>query len=405
MKKRVCPNGLRIVYEQMPHMRSIAVGIFVNVGSRYEKPEENGLTHFIEHMLFKGTATRTSKQIAEEFDRLGAQTNAFTSKDQTCYYAVSLDYEAKKTVDLLSDIFFHSAFRAEDIEKERQVILEEIAMSEDDPEDNVDERLWQAMFEGSRMAAPILGTEQTLQTFTKEKIEAFIAKNYTPNEVVISLAGNIDESFVDYVAQAFNQFTNEGRPRVHHEKPAFHASAVSRQMPIEQAHFAVGFEGFAIDDPDMLSLIVLNNIVGDSMSSRLFQKVREENGLAYSVYSYYSSYEDVGAWMIYGGTSMKQLPKMEQTILDVVKEVIEQGVTAEEIQRAKVQLESGLILGLETSFDYMNRNARNEFTYGEHRSIERSLEELHAVTEQSVARVIERVLAKPHAKSVIVSDK
>lgn len=403
--KQVCPNGLRIITEKMPHMRSVAIGIFVNVGSRYEKPEDNGLTHFIEHMLFKGTAERTAKQLAEEFDRLGAQTNAFTSKDQTCYYAVSLDYEARKTIALLADLFFNSAFREEDIEKERQVILEEIAMSEDDPEDSVDERLWQTMFAGSQMAAPILGTEEILRTFTKEKIKAFMNEHYTPSEVIISLAGNIDDALIDFVIETFNQFDNEAREQVHHTKPIFHADAVERKMAIEQAHLVLGYEGLAVSDPDIVSLLVLNNIIGDSMSSRLFQKVREEKALAYSVYSYYSSYEDMGAWMIYGGTSMKQLAQMEETILAVIEDIKNNGVTLEEIQRAKIQLESGLLLGLETSFDYMNRNARNELTYGEERTVEQSLAELAAVSEASVERVIERILTKPHARSVIFNDK
>ncbi|WP_010286304.1 M16 family metallopeptidase [Kurthia massiliensis] len=401
--KLVCDNGLRIITENMPQMRSVAIGIFVNVGSRYEKPEENGLTHFIEHMLFKGTHTYSAKQIAEEFDRLGAQTNAFTSKDQTCYYAVSLDYEARKTIALLADLFFNSTFHEEDIEKERQVILEEIAMSEDDPEDNVDERLWQAMFRGTQMAAPILGTEETLKTFTKEKIKQFMHEHYTPSEVIISLAGNVDDELVQYVVETFNQFKNTARPQVTHTKPQFQPNRVEREMAIEQAHLALGFEGLAVDDPDIVSLLVLNNIVGDSMSSRLFQKVREEKALAYSVYSYYSSYEDMGAWMVYGSTSMKQLDDMEQTILAVLEDVKRNGVTDEEIARAKTQLESGLLLGLETSFDYMNRNARNEMTYGEHRSVEDSLKELHAVTADSVARVIDRVLSKEHARSVIKS--
>ena len=403
--KIVCPNGLRIVTEKLPHMRSVAIGIFVNVGSRYEKAEDNGLTHFIEHMLFKGTATRTAKQLAEEFDRLGAQTNAFTSKDQTCYYAVSLDYEARKTIALLADLFFNSAFREEDIEKERQVILEEIAMSEDDPEDSVDERLWQTMFEGSQMAAPILGTEQTLSTFTREKIKAFMAEHYTPSEVVISLAGNIDEELIEYVVETFNQFNNEARQQVQHTKPAFHANNVERNMAIEQAHLVLGYEGLAVTDPDIVSLLVLNNIIGDSMSSRLFQKVREEKALAYSVYSYYSSYEDMGAWMVYGGTSMKQLAQMEETILAVIADIITHGVTEEEIQRAKIQLESGLLLGLETSFDYMNRNARNEITYGENRTVEQSLKELAVVSSQSVTRVIQRILTKPYARSAIFSKQ
>ena len=403
--KIVCPNGLRIVTEKLPHMRSVAIGIFVNVGSRYEKAEDNGLTHFIEHMLFKGTATRTAKQLAEEFDRLGAQTNAFTSKDQTCYYAVSLDYEARKTIALLADLFFNSAFREEDIEKERQVILEEIAMSEDDPEDSVDERLWQTMFEGSQMAAPILGTEQTLSTFTREKIKAFMAEHYTPSEVVISLAGNIDEELIEYVVETFNQFNNEARQQVQHTKPAFHATNVERNMAIEQAPLVLGYEGLAVTDPAIVSLLVLNNIIGDSMSSRLFQKVREEKALAYSVYSYYSSYEDMGAWMVYGGTSMKQLAQMEETILAVIADIIAHGVTEEEIQRAKIQLESGLLLGLETSFDYMNRNARNEITYGENRTVEQSLKELAVVSSQSVTRVIQRILTKPYARSAIFSKQ
>lgn len=406
LKKYTCPNGVRILVEKLPYVRSVSMGIWVNVGSGNESPEENGLTHFIEHMLFKGTYSRTAKEIAESFDRIGGQLNAFTSKENTCYYAVTLDHHAEEAITILADMFFHSKFTDADIEKERQVIFEEMAMVEDTPDDDVDERLWNTMYPNHPIGAPILGTEETLETFTKEKIESYMYENYTPDKVVISVAGNVSDDLVNKIISLFDQFQNKS----HHSKvlkapPVFRAGNIEKESNTEQSHIAIGFEGLTVKDPDLVSLLVVNNILGDTTSSRLFQQIREEQALAYSIFSYYSAYEHAGAFMIYGGTSPEKLTVLEETILKITEKMVKDGVSPIEIQYAKEQLESNLLLGLETSNDFMNRNAKNELLYGEEKTVEQTLKELYAVDEESVNRVIQRLLTKPFARSVIQPAK
>lgn len=406
VKKYTCPNGVRILVEKLPYVRSVSMGIWVNVESGNESPEENGLTHFIEHMLFKGTYSRTAKEIAESFDRIGGQLNAFTSKENTCYYAVTLDHHAEEAITILADMFFHSKFTDADIEKERQVIFEEMAMVEDTPDDDVDERLWNTMYPTHPIGAPILGTEETLETFTKEKIESYMYENYTPDKVVISVAGNVSDDLVNKIISLFDQFQNKS----HHSKilkapPVFRAGNIEKESNTEQSHIAIGFEGLTVKDPDLVSLLVVNNILGDTTSSRLFQQIREEQALAYSIFSYYSAYEHAGAFMIYGGTSPEKLTVLEETILKITEKMVKDGVSPIEIQYAKEQLESNLLLGLETSNDFMNRNAKNELLYGEEKTVEQTLKELYAVDEESVNRVIQRLLTKPFARSVIQPAK
>ncbi|MGX9133712.1 M16 family metallopeptidase [Rummeliibacillus sp. JY-2-4R] len=405
--KHVCQNGVRILVEKLPYVRSVSMGIWVNVGSSNECTEENGITHFIEHMLFKGTYSRTAKEIAESFDRMGGQLNAFTSKENTCYYAVTLDQHAKEAITILADMFFNSKFEESEIEKERQVIFEEMAMVEDTPDDDVDERLWSAMYPNHPMGAPILGTEETLTTFTKEKIEAYMNEHYTPDKVVISIAGNISNKLVNQVISLFGQFTrtNQQQKSLHIANPLFIPGKVKKESNTEQSHLALGFEGLTINDPNLMSLLVLNNILGDTTSSRLFQKVREEKALAYSIFSYYSSYENAGAFMIYGGTSPEKLSELEETILQITDQLVTNGVSNIEIQYAKEQLESNLLLGLETSNDFMNHNAKNELIYGKEKTVEQTLQELSDVNEVSVNQIIQGILTKPYARSVIQPAK
>ncbi|MBQ0139357.1 MAG: insulinase family protein [Kurthia sp.] len=405
VEKFTSKNGLRIVAEKMPHVRSVSFGIWVNVGSRYETKEENGITHFIEHMLFKGTKTRNAKQIAEDFDQLGAQTNAYTGKDQTCYYVVALDQQIRPSIEILADMFFHSVFDPEEMEKEKQVILEEMAMTEDAPDDDVDERLWRAMYDNHPLGAPILGTEETLKSFTQQQVIDFMRTHYTPDQIVLSISGNYDDALIGELQELFDQFTTTtDRGVVEFEAPVFHATETKKTSQVEQAHLAIGFPGLKVDDEKIVPYLVMNNIFGDSMSSRLFQRVREEKALAYTVYSYYSAYSDTGAFMIYGGTSVKQRQLMEDTIFEVIEEFKQTGVTEAELKSAKSQLESSLLLGLETSYDYMTRNAKNELLYGKDRSVDEVLSLLTNVTVEDINEQIQTVFNQPYAKSVISSD-
>ena len=240
--------------EHIPYVRSVAVGIWVEAGSRYELPEENGLTHFIEHMLFKGTETRTAKQIAEEFDRIGGNINAFTSKENTCYYAKVLDHHAEHAVEILADMFFHSQFDTNEIEKERQVVLEEINMVEDTPDDIVHEYLWQAMYENDPLGAPILGTEETLKSFTKETILAYMKKHYTPENVVISVAGNIPEGLLQYIEKLFNQLEQNNNEKRSMITPELKAVKVENFRETEQAHLCLAYPSLSVKADNIYSL-------------------------------------------------------------------------------------------------------------------------------------------------------
>lgn len=403
LQKYTSSNGVRIVYEHIPHVRSVAVGVWVHAGSRHEKAEENGLTHFIEHMLFKGTASRSARQIAEEFDRIGGHVNAFTSKEYTCYYAKVLDHHAKHAVSVLADMFFHSKFEEQELEKERQVVLEEISMVEDTPDDDVHEQLWNVMYPNQSLGASILGSRESLETFTKDSIHQFMDHHYRPENIVISVAGNIPEGFIDHIDSLFGHFTpnKETVVRNNFEIPVFHAGESNKSRETEQGHICLGYPGLSVKDKNIYDLIVLNSILGGNMSSRLFQEVREEKALAYSIYSYQSSYEDSGTVIIYGGTSSNQLPELKQTILETVEKVIRQGVTPTEVENSKEQLKGSLMMGLESTNARMNRNGKNELIFKEHKSYDDVLQSIDEVSIHQVQKLVTDIFTKSAALSTI----
>ncbi|MCH7320984.1 insulinase family protein [Solibacillus sp. MA9] len=395
-------NGVRIVAEQMAHVRSLSVGIWVNAGSRYETIKENGITHFIEHMLFKGTKNRTARQIAEEFDRIGGEINAFTSKENTCYYAKVLDHHGEIAVDILADMFFNSLFTKEDIERERQVVLEEIYMSEDDPADDVHEKLWAVTYPNDALGRPILGTSETLATFNEAMIRNYMAKHYGPQNVVISIAGNIEEGLLEKIEQLFGQY--EASEQMIISKPSFPifaAGEVEKTRDTEQAHIAISFPAISIKDARMYSFIAMNNIIGGNMSSRLFQDVREERGLAYSVFSYQSSYEDVGVFTIYASASKQNLDALKQQIDQTLFDVVTGGVTEEELENAKEQLKGSFVLGLEGTEDYMNRNGVNELIHQHHRTVDEVLAKIDAISMDTIDELITEILLTEPAIAII----
>lgn len=399
---KACQNGVRIVSEHLPYTRSVAVGIWVNAGSRYELEEENGLTHFIEHMLFKGTKTKSAKDIAEIFDRIGGEINAFTSKENTCYFAKVLDHHAQIAIEVLADMFFNSTFNKEEIERERQVVLEEIYMSEDAPDDDVHEKLWAIMYPDDALGRPILGTESTLAMFDEKMIRHYMDKHYGPKNVVISIAGNIQDDLLHMIEKLFGQYEESEefiRPVLTH--PNFHAGEIMKEREIEQAHVAISFPAISIKNPDIYSLIALNNIIGGNMSSRLFQEVREQRGLAYTIYSYQTSYEDVGSLTIYGSTSKHQLSQMQHTIDVTLLDVVAGGVTEVELENAKEQLKGSFVLGLETTEDHMNRNGLNELIHRRHRSVDEVLAAIDAISMETVNDLITDILLQEPAIAII----
>ncbi|MFB1049525.1 M16 family metallopeptidase [Paraliobacillus sp. JSM ZJ581] len=400
LHKNYCTNGLRIILESIPTVRSVTIGIWVKTGSRDETSENNGISHFLEHMFFKGTKKRTAKDIAEAFDAIGGQINAFTSKEYTCYYAKVLDTHKNTAIELLSDMFFHSTFDEVELEKEKNVVLEEIRMAEDTPDDIVHDLLAEASYGKHALSYPILGKEDTIQHFTREELIHYKHAHYTPNNIVISIAGNVEASFINEVEEQFNQFDNENCSKILVE-PQFEPIELMRQKQTEQAHLCIGYQGLPIEDKDIFSLIIINNVLGGSMSSRLFQEIREQRGLAYSVFSYHSSFVDNGLLTIYAGTGKQHLSTLQETIQQTIATFVSNGLTEKEFVNSKEQLKGNLLLGLESTSSRMSRNGKNELMLGKHRSLDELSEEIDQVSKESTNHVLHQVFNHSYSTALI----
>lgn len=403
IKKFTCDNGVRIVTEEIPTVRSAAIGIWIATGSRDETPENNGISHFLEHMFFKGTDTKTAKEIAESFDSIGGQVNAFTSKEYTCYYAKVLDNHAVYAVDTLADMFFNSAFAEEEMNKEKSVVAEEIKMYEDTPDDIVHDLLSKAFYKNHPLGYPILGTEETLASFTREKLKQYMHDMYTPDRVVISIAGNVSEELVRHAAKLFGSYQGGQRPN-NTMPPKTFTEKVARKKETEQAHLCLGFEGLPIGHKDVYSLIVLNNILGGSMSSRLFQEVREQRGLAYSVFSYHSSFRDSGLVTVYGGTGADQLDELFETIQQTLATLKAEGITSKELHNSKEQLKGSLMLSLESTNSRMSRNGKNELLLKKHRTLDEIVSLIDEVTMDKVNNLGDKIFNSDYSAALISPD-
>lgn len=400
IKKYTCQNGVRIVLENIPTVRSVAIGVWIGTGSRNEVPANNGISHFLEHMFFKGTKTRSAREIAEAFDSIGGQVNAFTSKEYTCYYAKVLDTHANFALDVLADMFFHSTFVEEELSKEKNVVYEEIKMYEDTPDDIVHDLLSKAIYEEHPLGYPILGTEDTLATFSGETLKEYMHQTYIPENVVISIAGNITDTFIADVEKHFGSYEG-GKQEQAGAKPTFHTNRLARKKDTEQAHLCIGFEGLQVGHEDIYSLIVLNNVLGGSMSSRLFQDVREKKGLAYSVFSYHSAFQDSGIVTIYGGTGAKQLDVLFDTIQETLATLKADGITDKELKNCKEQLKGSLMLSLESTNSRMSRNGKNELILKRHRSLDEIVQQIDEVTKDGVDELANRVFTDQFSVSLI----
>jgi predicted Zn-dependent peptidase len=400
VNKHTSNNGLRIVLEEVPAVRSVTIGIWILAGSRNETVQTNGISHFIEHMLFKGTQTRSAQDIAEAFDSIGGQVNAFTSKEYTCFYARVLDTHKEHAVEVLADMFFNSVFDEEEMEREKNVVIEEIKMYEDTPDDIVHDLLAQATYGEHPLGYPILGTEKHLHRFSKETIHTYMKDHYTPENIVISVAGNVDDTFIPIIEDYFSDLEPSAK-RKEITKPLFLANHISKNKETEQAHLCLGFNGLPIGDQDTYSLVIINNVLGGSMSSRLFQEIREKQGLAYSVYSYHSSFLDNGLLTIYAGTGKEQLPKLQDTITNTVENFVTNGLTAREINNSKEQLKGNLVLGLESTNSRMSRNGKNELLLNRHRTLDQMIQEIDEVSRESIQEVMELIFKQPSSTALI----
>ena len=400
------PNGLRVVTEQITGVRSASVGVWVGVGSRDEQPSVAGAAHYLEHLLFKGTLTRTALDIAQAMDAVGGELNAFTAKEHTCFYAHVLDTDLQLAVDLVSDVVLHGQCASGDVETERSVVLEEIAMRDDDPEDLVHDAFGTALFGAHPLGRPIIGTVDSVEAMTRTQLHSFHRRRYTPARMVVAAAGNVEhEAVLEHVRrnlgaqlQAANtpEHFRTGTARLR-ARPGI--SVIKRDS--EQTHLVLGTRALHRHDERRWALAVLSAAVGGGMSSRLFQQVREERGLAYSVYSTVDTYADTGAFSVYAGCQPERLGAVAGVIRQVLASVAATGITADELRRGKGQLRGGLVLGLEDSASRMSRIGRSELNYSDHLDVEATLARIDAVTLDDVAAVAAVMLRRPVGVSVV----
>lgn len=406
MKKYSLSNGLRVIVEPIPTCRSVSFGIWVKTGSRHENTQDNGISHFIEHMLFKGTERFTAKDIADVFDGIGGNVNAFTSKEYTCYFAKVLDQHLPIAVDALADMFFNSQMDDEELAKEKNVILEEIAMYEDTPDDKVHDDASRAAYGDHPLAYSILGLQDRLQAMTSSDLRSYMQRQYRIDNVVISVAGNIEEqSLIELLEKHFGSFSNHGAAETL-DTPMFNGSYLFHKKQTEQNHICISFPGCSIADPNLYAMVLLNNALGGGMSSRLFQEIREKRGLAYSVYSYHTSFADTGLFTIYAGTAPKQTADVLNITMDVLGELAVKGLTEAELHRGKEQLKGSLILSLESTSSRMNRNGKNELMLGKHYTLDQMLERIDDVSMADIADMTKKMLSVPFATAVVgTNDK
>jgi predicted Zn-dependent peptidase len=401
MRATRLPNGIRVLSEELADMASVTVGIWVENGSRYEASEQAGISHFLEHLFFKGTERRTATQIAEEIDAVGGVVNAFTSKEYTCYYAKVLPEHLGLALDVLGDIFLHSRFAEEEIDRERSVILQEISQAEDTPDDYVHDLFGLAFWPGHPLSRPVAGSAATVRPLRREHFVRFLEARYRPDRVLLSAAGRVrHDQLLDVVAQTFGALRGTSLPDAP-QPPEPRAGLSVHAKPLEQVHICLGAPGIAQDDPDRYAAHVVNQALGGGMSSRLFQEVRERRGKAYTVYSFLPSFHDGGYLGVYVGTS----PEWTREVIDVIqaelRKVAAEGLRPDELSRTKTQIKGSLLLGLETSDSRMSRIARNEIYFHRDVPLEEIAAGVDAVTNDHVVQVARRIF-RPGTLAVTV---
>ena len=378
-----------MVTERIPALKSVTVGMWVNAGSRDETPAQAGYSHFIEHMFFKGTERRSATDISREIDALGGEMNAFTTRETTTFYVKVLDQHLPKALDLLSDIFHRSRFGSKEIEKEKQVVLEEIRMVQDDPEDLVQELHIGLTMGRHPLSRPILGQESTIAPVKRADLCGYIDTHYRPEDMVLAVAGNFDQRQLEkMMSRMFGGYRPSVCDAVRKRwPPEILGGTVMKRKPLEQVHLCVGLKGIPAGHKDRYAAYVLNSVLGGSVSSRLFQEIREKRGLAYSIYSFLSGYSDGGTITIYAGTRAREVERVLDLIRREIRKIETRGIDREELRRTKDQMKGSLMLSLESSHSRMNKLAKDELIAGVHTSLEHMLLEIDAITESQVARV------------------
>ncbi len=394
-------SGVRVLTESMPYVRSASLGIWADVGSAAEGHEQRGISHVVEHMLFKGTARRSAREIAETMDGVGGNLNAFTDKEATCYYAKVIDHHVPLAIDVLADMFLNSTFAPDELAKEQQVILEEIRMYEDSPEELIHDLFVRSMWEGSNLGEPTIGYAETVARLTSDDLRAHLRARYAPNTVVFAAAGNVDhDAIVALVEKSFGQYGGEAARPVA-ERPVLTPTMLVKRKDTEQAYVMLGTHGLSACDERRYVLSVLDTILGGGMSSRLFQEVREKRALAYSVYSFQQPYRDAGLFGVSAGTSPERVGECVEVIASELATFAERGPSEGEVALAREHIKGSLTLSLESSSSRMIRLGRNEFNLGRQIAIEEIEACVDAVTAQEVG-ALARELFEPSTLGLCV---
>ena len=391
-KKHVLENGLTIIGEEIPYVKSISLGVWINAGSRIEDEEISGVSHFIEHMLFKGTRNRTSKQIASEIDNLGGQINAFTSKECTCYYVKLLDSHIDIGIDVLSDMILNSKFNEDDLDKERSVIIEELKMYEDSPEDLAYDLLTENIYKNDPLGMNIIGTEESLNRLNREKLLDYFNKYYVPNNSVIAISGNFNfDEIINKIEEKFKVWKKRD-VNVDIKKAEFKSCFLTKNKDIEQVNLAMSLEAVPIEsDKEVYALAVINTVFGGSISSRLFQKIREEKGLVYSIYSSQSLYRKCGELGIFASMSNEHLKEVYESIIEEITIMKKYYLTDQEIKESKEQLKGSYILGLESTSSRMMSIGRALLLNNKVESTDDILKSIDNVDRETVKIVIDKI--------------
>jgi predicted Zn-dependent peptidase len=399
------PNGVRVLSETMPHVRSVSVGLWVGIGSRRESAEQNGLSHFIEHMVFKGTSKRSAEDIARSVDSIGGNLDAFTSKELVCFNTKVLDEHLALSFDVLSDLVLNPLFREEDMVKEKGVILEELKMDEDNPDYLVHEIFSSNFWKDHPLGKPILGTRDTVKRFDRAMMEGYYRDAYSPANLVITAAGNLTHKTLADLARDYFSDMKPRSPMPAERAPQTHARiALRNKKSLEQVHVCLGVPSYPVPHEDRFTCYVMNTLLGGGMSSRLFQNIRERQGLAYAVFSELNPYRDTGCLSVYAGTSIESARQVIESILREFQQLKQERITGEELRRAKDHLKGSLMLSLESTSSRMSNLARQEMYFHRFFTLDELVESIEAVTAEDVQRIAQTFFDQKHIGLTVLGN-
>jgi predicted Zn-dependent peptidase len=402
-KKTILDNGITVISEHIDSVRSVSIGVWIKTGSRAERRSENGIAHFLEHMVFKGTKNRSPLKIAQSMESLGGSLNAFTGKEVTCFFANVLDTHLKNSVEILADMICNSTFPEKEISREKQVVLEEIKSIKDTPEEYVFDIFHEKLFPNSALGRPILGGEKIIEDMDRSKVVSFWKENYSGKNIIVSAAGNLEHSKLISLVDKFFSFSNGYHPKPVKKVKSAVAQAYYLKKPISQAHICIGGESISYKSEDRFPLMILNTYLGGGMSSRLFQQVREKRGLAYSVYSFLDFYSDVGLFGIYAGTDHQKLDLIQGLLKDELRLATSTPLKKNTLSKLKNQLKGNLVLALEGSSRRMSRLAKNEIYFGEYVSLDKLISGIDKVEQDDIIRIAQKVFRPDDFVTVILN--